>query len=150
MTQDAAPETGWFDADNTHWLAQRVYYEDTDFSGVVYHAKYLHFLERGRTEALRCAGSGQRELLDLDPPLVFAVHRLSITYRAPARMDDALLIRTRALSAKGARMIFDQEVRRADDVLVGAEVVVAAMSPQGRPMRIPPAVLDVMGRTLAR
>jgi acyl-CoA thioester hydrolase len=145
---DATPQMGWFDANRTHFLPQRIYYEDTDFSGVIYHARYLHFLERGRTEALRSAGSGQKALIEREIPLVFAVHHLAITYRAPGQMDDALLVRTRCLSVKGARMLFDQALLRDDSVLVEAQVSVAAMTPQGRPMRIPLDILAIMERAI--
>lgn len=75
--------------DHGHRLTQRVYYEDTDFSGLVYHARYLHFLERGRTDYLRCLGCEQSALLTADEEgLVFVVHRMEIDFKTPARMDD--------------------------------------------------------------
>ena len=89
-----------------HRLIQRVYYEDTDFSGLVYHARYLHFLERGRTDYLRCLGVGQRELLNADEEgLVFVVHRMEIDFKGPARMDDVLTIHTVTDKAGGAKMV---------------------------------------------
>ena len=87
-----------------HRLTQRVYYEDTDFSGLVYHARYLHFLERGRTDYLRCLGCEQSALLTADEEgLVFVVHRMEIDFKTPARMDDVLTITTVTEKAGGAK-----------------------------------------------
>ncbi len=97
----------------THNLPVRVYYEDTDFSGVVYHASYLRFMERGRTDFLRLAGVAQSTLHAEGPGLIFAVRRMTIDFHRPARMDDVLTVETRT-----------------------ADVRVAALS-GGRPARIP-------------
>ena len=90
-------------------LAVRVYYEDTDFSGLVYHASYLRFLERGRTEWLRGLGFEQRRLEQADA-LTFAVHRLEIDYLRPARMDDELIVLTRVRRLGGASIDFRQTI----------------------------------------
>lgn len=124
-----------------HRLVQRVYYEDTDFSGLVYHARYLHFLERGRTDYLRCLGVGQRELLHADEEgLVFVVHRMEIDFKGPARMDDALTIHTVTEKAGGAKMVLSQEIRRDDVLLIAAKVIIAVINKHGRPRRLPEAL----------
>jgi tol-pal system-associated acyl-CoA thioesterase len=87
----------------THLLPVRVYYEDTDFSGVVYHASYLRFMERGRTELLRATGVDQSELHGTEEGLSFAVRRMRIDYLKPARMDDVLTIETRTVEIAARR-----------------------------------------------
>jgi acyl-CoA thioester hydrolase len=119
-----------------HRLPVRVYYEDTDFSGVVYHASYLRFLERGRTELLRALAVAQSELHADAEGLAFAVRRMTIDFAKPARMDDLLTIVTRPDEIRGASMTIMQEVRRGDEVLVTADVTVAAVR-NGRAVRIP-------------
>jgi acyl-CoA thioester hydrolase len=124
--------------DGGHRLLQRVYYEDTDFSGLVYHARYLHFLERGRTDYLRCLGCEQSALLSVDEEgLVFVVHRMEIDFKAPARMDDVLTILTRTEKAGGAKMVLVQEIRRDDVLLISARVIIAVINRNGRPRRLP-------------
>lgn len=126
-----------------HYLTQRVYYEDTDFSGLVYHARYLHFLERGRTDYLRCLGCEQSTLLSADEEgLVFVVLRMEIDFRQSARMDDILTIRTVTEKAGGAKMILNQEIRRGETLLIAARVVIAVINRHGRPRRLPQAVAD--------
>ncbi len=122
-----------------HRLNQRVYYEDTDFSGVVYHARYLHFLERGRTDYLRLLGVEQGSLvLEEDREgLVFVVHRMEIDFKSPARMDDILTILTSTEKAGGAKMILDQEIRRGEQLLIAARVIIAVINAAGRPRRLP-------------
>lgn len=128
-----------------HRLMQRVYYEDTDFSGLVYHARYLHFLERGRTDYLRCLGVEQRELISADEEgLVFVVHRMEIDFRSPARMDDILEIRTVTEKAGGAKMVLSQEIRRGDTPLIAAKVIIAVINAKGRPRRLPEALARQM------
>jgi acyl-CoA thioester hydrolase len=113
----------------------RVYYEDTDFSGRVYHASYLRFLERGRTEWLRRRGFAHRDLAE-SSGVMFAVRSLQIDYLMPAMMDDLLEVETRAATVRGASITFHQRVVRADKELVTAEVLVASLR-DGRPARIP-------------
>jgi acyl-CoA thioester hydrolase len=125
-----------------HILTQRVYYEDTDFSGVVYHARYLHFLERGRTDFLRCLGITQSRMLSAENSLVFVVHRMEIDFKSPARMDDVVSIRTMTEKAAGAKLILDQEIRREDTLLIVARVIVAVINARGRPQRLPPALVQ--------
>ena len=126
-----------------HRLTIRVYYEDTDFSGVVYHANYLRFLERGRTDNLRLAGLDQSTLHASGDGLVFAVRRLTLDFLKPARMDDMVVVETRTREVRGASLIIDQRISRGADPLVTAEVRVAALM-AGRPTRIPDEVRRVL------
>jgi acyl-CoA thioester hydrolase len=123
----------------THRLSVRVYYEDTDFSGVVYHASYLRFLERGRTESLRAAGVDQSMLHAEGKGLFFAVRRMTIDYIRPARMDDVLTIETTTTDVRGATLDVEQRILRGDAVLITATVLVASLA-AGRPVRIPDAL----------
>ena len=127
--------SGRLDAD-THVLPVRVYYEDTDFSGIVYHASYLRFLERGRTDLLRLAGVDQSVLHADGEGISFAVRRMTIDYLKPARMDDVLQVETRTAEIRGASLTIAQRITRGDDVIVTADVSVAAIA-GGRPARIP-------------
>jgi acyl-CoA thioester hydrolase len=130
------PSGGWFEG-TTHVFPVRVYYEDTDFSGVVYHANYLRFMERGRSEFLRLSGAGHQGMLAGAEPLVWAVRRMTTDFRKPARMEEALTLRTMVLELAGARMRLDQAVLRGSDVLVQAEVEVCTITLDGRPRRVP-------------
>lgn len=124
----------------------RVYYEDTDAGGVVYHANYLRFAERARTEFLRAAGIEQREMRDADG-FAFVVRRCSIDFRAPAYLDDALEVVTRITGVRGAALEAVQEVVRAGetDPLVVLELVIAGVNGRGRPARLPQNVRDLAG-----
>ncbi len=128
----------------THRLTIRVYYEDTDLAGVVYHANYLRFIERGRTEALRDLGIDQAAL-KRDRGLVFVVRRLTIDYLAPALFDDLLEIRTRVSRLRGASLEMAQEVWRADACLSRAAVTVACIDGNRRAQRLPGDVRDRLG-----
>src|ERR1700739_4404965 len=115
-------------------LGIRVYYEDTDFSGRVYHASYARFLERGRTEWLRGHGFAHRDLAETSG-VVFAVRSLKIEYLAPAMMDDLLEVETSVAAVHGASIDFKQRIVRGDKELVTAEVLAASIR-DGRPARI--------------
>lgn len=134
---------------SAHKLSVRVYYEDTDFSGLVYHASYLRFMERGRTEMLRDLGLMQRDLAlsDAAKAFFFVVRRMEIDFRQPAHMDDLLSIETRLETIGGASLTMCQEVRRADALLAGARVTVALVS-GGRPQRLPAPVREKFERLL--
>ena len=120
----------------------RVYYEDTDFSGRVYHASYLRFLERGRTEWLRAFGFAHREIAGATG-VVFAVRSLTIEFLGAALMDDLLVVETRAWKVRGATLEFRQRVLRDGRALATATVLVAAIR-NDRPTRIP----EVMRRAI--
>lgn len=121
-----------------HSLNLRVYYEDTDFGGVVYYANYLKFIERGRTEALRALGVDQVALKAAG--LVFVVRRVVADWLAPARFDELLEVGTQVTEVGGASVRMAQEVRRGDEVLFRAVVQIACMDAGGRPRRLPPEV----------
>ena len=133
------PTAGWFEG-REHRLPVRVYYEDTDFTGVVYHANYLKYFERGRSDFLRLAGPGHSALLARDEPLAFVVSRMEIDFLRPARIDDALMVGTAYDAISGARIAIRQRLTRGDEALVTARVQVACIGLDKRPRR-PPAVL---------
>lgn len=122
----------------------RVYYEDTDSGGVVYHSQYLNFMERSRTEWLRALGFEQ-DLLRSEYKLLFAVHSMQISYRRPARFNDALLIKSRLLKASGASMQFEQNIYRGEELLCEASVRIACLDAESfRPKSIPSFILTEM------
>jgi acyl-CoA thioester hydrolase len=135
--------------DRPHRLPVRVYYEDTDFAGVVYYANYLRFLERGRSELLREAGIDQGTL-KRDPGVVFVVRSLAIDYLAPARFDDMLEVRTVVTRLRGASAEMGQEVWRGADCLVRASVTVACMDTAGRPRRLPEVMREGLAQFAAK
>lgn len=123
-----------------HNMAVRVYFEDTDFSGIVYHASYLRFMERGRTNYMRLIGADHRALFEATereaPGFAFVVRSMDIDFRKPARMDDVLEVRTTPEEVKGASITLLQQVWRGDDLLVESHVRVAFVS-AGRARPIP-------------
>jgi acyl-CoA thioester hydrolase len=134
-----APSAGRFDGRH-HYLPVRIYYEDTDFTGVVYHANYLRYFERGRSDFLRLADIHHSALLEGDQPLGFAVNRIALDFLKAARIDDALVVRTAFETIKGARFLISQQIERGEEILVKAEVQVCCIALTGRP-RKPPAML---------
>src|SRR6186997_467595 len=130
-----------------HIMSVRVYYEDTDFSGIVYHANYLRFMERGRTNHLRLMGAEQHALFaqaqEETPGFAFVVRSMAIDYLRPARMDDLLDIVTWPVVVKGASITLAQEVRRGGEVLVKAQVRVAFIS-DGKAQPIPKSLRVLM------
>jgi acyl-CoA thioester hydrolase len=128
-----------------HVMAVRVYYEDTDFSGVVYHASYLRFMERGRTNYLRLLGADHRALFEETtreaPGFAFVVRSMTIEFLKPARMDDILEIVTAPAEIKGASITLRQQIMRGEDLIIEAQVKVAFVSggkarPIPKPLRI--------------
>lgn len=119
-----------------HRIEIRVYYEDTDFSGFVYHASYLRFLERGRTEFLRAHGISHSTLAAEHNGLVLVVSRLSADYLRPAKMDDLIVVETRLGELRRASMRLDQSILRDRLLLLRATVLVAAVR-GGRAVRMP-------------
>ena len=131
--------------DGRHVLVVRVYYEDTDFTGVVYHANYLRYMERGRTNYLRLIGADHRALFEATekeaPGFAFVVRSITIDFLKPARMNDVLEINTEPEEVKGASITLRQRVMRDGEVLVEARVRVAFISggrarPIPKPLRI--------------
>ena len=125
--------------DLTHALTLRVYYEDTDASGIVYHASFLKFAERGRTEMMRALGFAHTGIA-AETGTVFTVRKVAADYRLPARLDDLLQVETRIVEIGGARLLLDQRICREGAVLVALEIVVACVGRDGRPRRIPQAL----------
>lgn len=124
-----------------HSLPIRIYYEDTDFSGVVYHASYLRFLERGRTELLRDYGVHQAALHGDDQALAFAVRRMTIDWLKPAKMDDLVTVETRVAELRGASLVLHQSIVLEDRLLLTAEVLVALVQ-GGKPARLTQALRE--------
>lgn len=135
------PSAGRFDG-RDHILPVRIYYEDTDFTGIVYHANYVRFFERGRSDFLRLAGVSHSVLLDGAEPLGFAVNRMELAFVKPARIDDALKVHTLFESIKGPRIFIAQQLKRGDEVLVTARVEVCCISLTGRPRKPPSLLLE--------
>ena len=137
---------GHFDG-QVHILPVRVYYEDTDLSGIVYHANYLRYMERGRTNYLRLIGADHRALFEATekeaPGFAFVVRSMAIDWRKPARMDDVLDIVTSPQQVKGASITLKQQCVRAGDVLCEASVRVAFIS-EGRAQPIPKSIRALM------
>src|SRR5947207_15804549 len=133
--------------DGGHIMSVRVYYEDTDFSGIVYHANYLRFMERGRTNYLRLLGADHGALFEAAqqeaPGFAFVVRSMAIEFLKPARMDDVLDIATTPEEVKGASITLLQQCRRGDDVVCEAHVRVAFIS-AGRARPIPKALRIAM------
>ena len=131
--------------DGRHVMAVRVYYEDTDFTGIVYHANYLRFMERARTNYLRLIGADHRALFEQAaaeaPGFAFVVRHMDIAFKKPAHMDDVLDIVTAPQEVKGASVMLHQKVMRGEELLVEAHVQVAFVSggrarPIPKPLRI--------------
>jgi acyl-CoA thioester hydrolase len=138
---DLEPASGRFDG-KAHLLPVRVYYEDTDFTGVVYHANYLRYFERGRSEFLRLTGVSHTELRALDQPMAFVVVHMSIDFKKAARIDDALVVRTEYDRVAGARLHVRQTLLRGLDVIAEAVEEIACIGLDGRPRRPPPALME--------
>ena len=141
-----------------HILPIRVYFEDTDFSGLVYHASYVRWCERGRSDFLRLLGSEHRALIEGAPdaggnpeaparaePAAFVVRRLNMEYLRPARIDDVLEVTTRVKALTAATLVLDQRVGRGANVLCAAEVTVVLVTQSGRVLRLSKALRDVLG-----
>jgi len=129
------PTSGLIENGN-HFLPVRVYYEDTDAGGIVYHAAYLRFAERARSEFLRVIG-WEHERMRVETGLGWVVRRAEIDFRAPARLDDALTIVTWLTALGGASMRAVQSVRRGVTELVRLHLQLALLTPSGRPARVP-------------
>lgn len=124
-----------FDSDRQHWIEVRVYYEDTDFTGMVYHANYLRFFERGRSDHLRDAGISHQSLLARPDPAAFTLTNVNVSYKKAAKVDDLLHIRTRYLGVSGPRILFSQACLRDGAVIAEAEITAVMIHPDGRPRK---------------
>ncbi|HEV2652334.1 MAG TPA: YbgC/FadM family acyl-CoA thioesterase [Rhizomicrobium sp.] len=125
-----------------HILPIRIYYEDTDLSGVVYHANYLRYMERGRTEFFRLCGVTKMAMLDDAEPTAWTLRSASLEFFRPARLDDQLEVRTTCPLLTGARMQADQKIYSGDTLLVHGRVEACIMTLGGKPRRIPQPVRD--------
>lgn len=137
---DDEPTAGRFDGQE-HRFPLRVYFEDTDLTGVVYHANYLRFMERARSDMLACAGIDQRAAFEAGEG-AYAIGNLSIRYARSARLGDALVIVSRLIRLRAAAVTIHQRVMRADDIVAEAEVEAAFVAPNGRPRRQPAAWVE--------
>jgi acyl-CoA thioester hydrolase len=127
---------GHFDG-KVHVLPLRVYYEDTDLSGVVYHANYLRYMERARTEFFRLAGVTKMADLDSDEPTAWAIRNVRASYLRPARVDDTLTVKTTLTAISGARIEAVQKIYAADNLLMDGWVEACIITLTGRPRRLP-------------
>jgi len=143
------PTAGRFEG-REHRLPIRVYYEDTDFTGLVYHGNYVRYFERGRSDALRLMGIGHAQLLDGDQPMAFVVSKLALTFLKPARIDEELVVRTWYDAIKGPRLLISQTISRGADDLCRAEAEVVCIHMDGRPRRPTAALREKVGPWLTR
>jgi acyl-CoA thioester hydrolase len=131
------------DGRRSHVLPVRVYFEDTDFSGLVYHASYIRWCERGRSDLLRLLGNDHRGLIGGDTgrePAAFVVRRMAIEFLKPARIDEILEIGTAVAEVGAAHLVLDQRIRRSTTLLFEARVTVVLVSVSGKPMRLSSAI----------
>ena len=142
------PTAGRFEG-REHRLPVRVYYEDTDFTGLVYHGNYVRYFERGRSDALRLMGIGHAELLDGDQPTAFVVTKMDLAFLRPARIDDELVVRTLYEAVKGPRLLISQTITREGDDLCRAGVEVVCIHMDGRPRRPTKALVEKVRPWLA-
>ena len=126
----------------SHFFPIRVYFEDTDLAGIVYHANYLRYMERARSDLLRVLGIDQRGAQEAGEG-VYAVADLAIRYLRPARLEDALVVETRCLAVRAASVEMEQTIRRGDEKLIVATVRAGFLTPDGRPRRQPAGWLDL-------
>jgi acyl-CoA thioester hydrolase len=150
MTIERWPSFSGRIEDGVHVLPIRVYYEDTDFSGAVYHANYLKFCERARSDCLRLAGIHHHELHwhETAGRLGFVVRRIACEFLKPARIDDLLEVETRFRELAGARMEIDQMVKRGEETLFSAAVTAALVDRDGRPKRLPKDMAEALKKLL--
>jgi acyl-CoA thioester hydrolase len=141
------PSAGWFEGPE-HVLPVRIYYEDTDFTGMVYHANYLRYFERGRSDYMRLVGVDHTSLLNRPDPAAFTLNRIEVDFRRPARVDDALLVRTAWESMRGARALIRQRIVRGDELIADAVVHAVVITPDGRPRRAPAELVEQLAARL--
>jgi acyl-CoA thioester hydrolase len=139
-----SPQIGRFEG-KEHLFPVRVYFEDTDLSGVVYHANYLRYMERARSDMLRVAGIDQRAAQEAGEG-VYAVRDIAIRFAAPARLDDDLMVVSRVTTLRPAAAVIQQRVMKGSVLLTDARVEVVFITPSGRPRRQPPEWLDIFAR----
>ena len=148
MSADPTPSAGWL-VGREHQLPVRIYYEDTDFTGVVYHANYLRYFERGRSDFFRLAGVGHKLLLERPDPSAFTIIKLAVEYKRAARIDDALLVRTAYDAVKGPRLFVSQRITRGEELIASAQLEAACIDLAGRARRPPPELVAAITPLLA-
>ncbi|SFS04197.1 YbgC/FadM family acyl-CoA thioesterase [Sphingomonas jatrophae] len=134
------PSLGAFSG-KVHRLPLRVWFEDTDITGIVYHANYVRYLERGRSAMLALAGAGQRAVWDAGEG-AYAITELTLRYRRPARLEDVLVVESRLTALRPVSCVIQQRVMRDVEVLVEAEVTAAFLDASGRPRRQPASWME--------
>ena len=127
-----------------HLLPVRIYYEDTDFTGVVYHGQYVRYFERGRSDFLRLVGIGHADLLNRPDPAAFTVVKMEIAFRKTARIDDSLLVRTTYDSMRGPRLFISQSITRGDDLIATAQIEAACIDLAGRPRKPTQSLVEAL------
>ena len=127
---------------NIHYFPVRVYYEDTDVGGVVYNTNYLKFMERARSEMLRCLGIDQKRMLDYNEreDVGFVVKRAEVDFNGSAEFGDSLVVKSEVVKLGGASVIFRQVIKRDQEILAIGDIKVAAVGEDGKPKRLPSAI----------
>ena len=152
IPDDIRPHDGRF-VGGKHFFACRVYFEDTDFSGIVYHANYLRYMERARSDMLRQLDMDQRAAYESGEG-VYAVVDLSMKYLSPAKLDDDLVVISTVKALRAASVIIEQKIMRGSDAITSATVHAAFLTPAGRPRRQPKAwtkaFASVMDQTVTK
>jgi acyl-CoA thioester hydrolase len=148
MTQPAAI-SGRMDG-RLHRLPVRIYYEDTDFSGLVYHANFLRYFERGRTDFLRLAGISHSELLEAESPTAFTITEINVKFTKSARIDDLLEVVTAYDDIRGPRLVISQRMLRDEEEIARATVEACCISLTGRPKKPPPLIMERLKPFLER
>jgi len=137
------PSSGWLEG-REHQLPVRIYYEDTDFTGMVYHANYLRYFERGRSDFFRVVGISHTALLELPEPTAFTITHIGLDFKRAARIDDALMVRTTYDDVKGPRLLISQRITRGDELIAEAQVHAVCIDMKGRARRPPPAMVELL------
>ena len=135
------PSSGWLEG-REHVLPVRIYYEDTDFTGMVYHANYLRYFERGRSDFFRLVGISHTGLLEGPEPTAFTIIRVELDYRRAARVDDALTVRTTYDGLKGARLLVSQRMLRGEEVIAEAQLQAVCIDMKGRAKKPPAGMVE--------
>jgi acyl-CoA thioester hydrolase len=148
MSSDAEPSAGWL-VGREHQLPVRIYYEDTDFTGVVYHANYLRYFERGRSDFFRVVGVSHSALLERPDPAAFTITRITVDFKRAARIDDALLVLTTYDSARGPRLFISQRITRGEELIATAQVEAACIDLKGRARKPPPGMAEALAPLFA-
>ncbi|MFC6199338.1 YbgC/FadM family acyl-CoA thioesterase [Ponticaulis profundi] len=139
-----------FDEQNQHWRSVRVYYEDTDFTGMVYHANYLKYFERGRSDHLRDAGVSHQDLLNRPDPAAFTIIKVDLDFKNAAQVEDELWIRTRYLGLKGPRILFEQACLRGADVIATANIIAVTIHATGGARKPIPEIVELLKPVIFR